>query len=155
MNVTPEPNSTSDKTIGPLETANEPPEGWPRWTAYMLGSLGLGGIGGLIFEWITMPLPWMIGPMVFATAAALAKAPVRGSKRIRSVVIPVLGVMLGSSFTPDTINYVSTWIPSIILMLVFVAIIIAVVAAYLESEPYRRDGRQFHFFRACDFLSMR
>ena len=62
--------------------------------------------------------------------AALAGAPIRGSNRVRSIVIPILGVMLGSSFTPETINDVSTWIPSLTLMLIFVAIVIALVALF-------------------------
>ena len=118
---------TSNKNSG------NPPEGWPRWTIYVLGSLGLGAIGGLLFSWLTIPLPWMIGAMIFSTLAALTGLPVRGSNRLRSIVVPVLGIMLGSSFSPETIGQVSMWIPSIILMLIFVAIIIATVAIYLNK----------------------
>ena len=123
---------TNGKAPGSSQTFHEPAEKWWRWTLYILGSLVLGALGGLVFDWVTMPLPWMIGPMVFATVAALAGAPVRGSKRVRSIVIPILGVMLGSSFTPETINDVSAWIPSLTLMLIFVSLIIAVVAFYLH-----------------------
>ena len=115
------------------KNSGNPTEGWPRWTIYVLGSLGLGAIGGLVFSWLTIPLPWMIGAMIFSTLAALAGLPVRGSNRIRSIVVPVLGIMLGSSFSPETIGQVSMWIPSIILMLIFVAIIIATVAIYLNK----------------------
>lgn len=108
-----------------------PAEGWPRWTFYMLASLAFGAAGGLIFDWLTMPLAWMIGAMVFSTVAALAGAPVRGSKRIRTIVVPVLGIMLGSSFTPETLDRVGTWVPSIATMLVFVTTVIAVVSVYL------------------------
>ena len=101
------------------KNSGEPPEGWPRWAFYVLGSLGLGAIGGLVFSWLTIPLPWMIGAMTFSTLAALTGLPVRGSNRIRSIVVPVLGIMLGSSFSPETIGQVSMWIPSIIVMLIF------------------------------------
>ena len=125
------------KPDGKAHTSNKnsgnPPEGWPRWTIYVLGSLGLGAIGGLVFSWLTIPLPWMIGAMIFSTLAALMGLPVRGSNRLRSIVVPVLGIMLGSSFSPETIGQVSMWIPSIILMLIFVAIIIATVAIYLNK----------------------
>ena len=128
-----EPKQAKGKQIENAKTSNKPAEGWSRWTLYIIGSLGIGAIGGLIFNWITVPLPWMIGPMVFSTAAALAKVPIRGSKRLRSMVIPVLGVMLGSSFTPETIDHVYTWIPSIILMLIFVLIVISIVSVYLHQ----------------------
>ena len=115
------------------KNSGNPTEGWPSWTIYVLGSLGLGAIGGLVFSWLTIPLPWMIGAMIFSTLAALTGLPVRGSNRLRSIVVPVLGIMLGSSFSPETIGQVSMWIPSIILMLIFVAIIIATVAIYLNK----------------------
>ena len=127
MNNQKKPDGRVNKNSG------TPPEGWPRWIIYVLGSLGLGAIGGLLFSWLTIPLPWMIGAMTFSTLAALTGLPVRGSNRIRSIVVPVLGIMLGSSFSPETIGQVSMWIPSIILMLIFVAIIIATVAIYLNK----------------------
>ena len=111
----------------------KPPEGWPRWTLYMLASLFLGTIGGLIFDWLTIPLAWMIGAMVFTTGAALSGAPVRGSRRIRTIFIPVLGIMLGSSFTPETLGQVSSWVPSVVTMLLFVVIVVAVVGVFLHK----------------------
>lgn len=80
-----------------------------------------------------MPLAWMIGAMVFATVAALSGVPVRGSSRLRSIVVPVLGIMLGSAFTPETLSQVHLWIPSIVTMLVFVSVVIACVAYYLHK----------------------
>ena len=127
------PKKPDEKVHTSNKNSGNPPEGWPRWTIYVLGSLGLGAIGGLLFSWLTIPLPWMIGAMIFSTLAALTGLPVRGSNRLRSIVVPVLGIMLGSSFSPETIGQVSMWIPSIILMLIFVAIIIATVAIYLNK----------------------
>jgi len=115
------------------EKVSVPAEGWPRWTIYMLASLALGAVGGVIFNWLTMPLAWMIGAMVFSTVAALAGAPVRGSQRIRTIFVPVLGIMLGSSFTPETLGQVSSWVPSVISMLIFVVVVIAVVSFYLHK----------------------
>ncbi len=129
--------TSSKKPNGPEPTSNKhsdaPSEGWPRWIIYVLGTLGLGAIGGLVFSWLTIPLPWMIGAMIFSTLAALAGLPVRGSNRVRSIMVPVLGIMLGSSFSPETIDQVFTWLPSIILMLIFVTIIIAAVSIYLNK----------------------
>ena len=137
-----DPNSQSTPrptaTDGPAaeraaQRMTEPAEGWPRWTIYVLGSLAFGALGGALFDWLTMPLAWMIGAMVFGTAAALMGAPVRGSKRIRNVMVPVLGIMLGSSFTPETLDHVGRWVPSVISMLIFVAAVIAVVGYYLHK----------------------
>ena len=111
----------------------KPAEGWPRWIIYMLASLVFGAIGGVIFHWLTMPLAWMIGAMTFTTGAALSGAPVRGSRRIRTIFIPVLGIMLGSSFTPETLGQVSSWVPSVVTMLLFVVIVVAAVGVFLHK----------------------
>ena len=111
----------------------KPAEGWPRWIIYMLASLVFGAIGGVIFHWLTMPLAWMIGAMIFTTGAALSGAPVRGSRRIRTIFIPVLGIMLGSSFTPETLGQVSSWVPSVVTMLLFVVIVVAAVGVFLHK----------------------
>ena len=115
----------------PAEGGWRPEDGWLKWGVAVVLSLALGALGGVVFDWLTMPLAWMIGSMVFATAAALAGAPVRGSRRLRNVMVPVLGIMLGSSFTPETLEHVGRWVPSVLSMLVFVAVVIAVVAIYL------------------------
>ena len=115
------------------DNLTKPAEGWPRWIIYMLASLVFGAIGGVIFHWLTMPLAWMIGAMIFTTGAALSGAPVRGSRRIRTIFIPVLGIMLGSSFTPETLGQVSSWVPSVVTMLLFVVIVVAAVGVFLHK----------------------
>ena len=115
------------------DNLTKPVEGWPRWIIYMLASLVFGAIGGVIFHWLTMPLAWMIGAMIFTTGAALSGAPVRGSRRIRTIFIPVLGIMLGSSFTPETLGQVSSWVPSVVTMLLFVVIVVAAVGVFLHK----------------------
>ncbi|MAH85048.1 MAG: hypothetical protein CBB68_12440 [Rhodospirillaceae bacterium TMED8] len=102
-----------------------------RWFMLIGMSLTIGTLGGLVFHWLTMPLAWMIGAMVFTTVAALMGAPVRGSRRLRSFMVPVLGIMLGSAFTPETLGQVDLWVPSILVMLIFVAVVIGCVGAFL------------------------
>ena len=133
MSATKDPASTDHRAENDPNHLTKPPEGWPRWTFYTLASLFLGTIGGLIFDWLTFPLAWMIGAMVFTTGAALSGAPVRGSRRIRTIFIPVLGIMLGSSFTPETLGQVSSWVPSVVTMLLFVVIVVAVVGVFLHK----------------------
>ena len=133
MSAAKDPAATDRRAENAPNNLTKPPEGWPRWTVYMLASLFLGAIGGLIFDWLTMPLAWMIGAMIFTTGAALSGAPVRGSRRIRTIFIPVLGIMLGSSFTPETLDQVSSWVPSVVTMLLFVVIVVAAVGVFLHK----------------------
>ena len=110
------------------------PEPFVQWLLLIIISLGIGGLGGILFDWLAMPLAWMIGAMVFVTIASLFGAPMRGSSKLRNVMVPVLGVMLGSSFTPETLDQAVSWIPSIITMLCFVTVVIACVATYLYKS---------------------
>jgi uncharacterized protein len=47
-------------------------------------ALALGICGGLLFQHLALPLPWMMGPMVFCTLAALLKAPVAAPPVIKA-----------------------------------------------------------------------
>lgn len=88
----------------------------------MLLALAIGAAGGALFHWLRMPLAWMIGAMVFVTVAAASGAPVLMSFRLRAVMIAVLGVMLGSAFTPDIVDHMARWSSSIVALFAYVAI---------------------------------
>jgi membrane AbrB-like protein len=120
-----------DEDPDSLPARGRPKEPLGRWLLLISMSLAIGAVGGVIFQWLHMPLAWMIGAMIFTTVAALSGAPVRGSSRLRSIMVPVLGIMLGSGFSPETLARVHLWIPSIVSMLAFVVVIIGCMAAYL------------------------
>jgi membrane AbrB-like protein len=90
-------------------------------------ALALGAIGGALFFTVNMPLAWMIGAMCFTTIAALAGAPVAGPGRLRNVMVTVLGVMLGSTFTPEVLDRAGQWMISIACLVVFIAAVVAAV----------------------------
>ena len=95
-------------------------------------TLLLGTIGAVIFDWLTMPLAWLIGAMIITTIAALAGVPLKPPGRLRNLMIGVLGIMLGCSFTPDIINNASQWWQSILTLLVFIVSLAAAVAVFLN-----------------------
>ena len=59
-------------------------------------ALFLGVISGFIFNWATLPLPWMLGAMFANIIASLIRLPVAGPNRLRPLVAIVIGVMLGT-----------------------------------------------------------
>jgi len=67
-----------------------------------------------------MPLAWMMGAMIFTTIASLSGVPLKASPHLRTIVIPILGLMLGSAFTPETMGRLGAWIPSMSLMIVYI-----------------------------------
>lgn len=97
-------------------------------------SLGLalliGAIGGASFHILGLPLAWMLGPMIFNMAAALRGLRVAVPLRLRSVMLAVLGVFLGSSFSPDVLARVHEWPWSLAAILAFTIASTALVALY-------------------------
>jgi uncharacterized protein len=103
--------------------------------ARMALALGLGLTGGALFFWLTMPLPWMIGALAATLTAAVAGLPIRAPERLRDPVIVVIGVLLGSGFSPALIGQAVTWGWSLMALGLYLAVAAAVVVPF-----YRRVG---------------
>lgn len=93
-------------------------------------------MGGALFHWLDIPLAWMLGPMVFNIAASVGRLPVSTPPALRTHLLPVLGVYLGGSFTPQTFERAGDWPLSLLAVIVFTLACTAVVAWY-----YRRLAR--------------
>ncbi|MBL8697195.1 MAG: AbrB family transcriptional regulator [Alphaproteobacteria bacterium] len=85
-------------------------------------ALTIGAAGGWVFAQLRLPLPWMLGAMTAVTIAALAGAPVRMMRWLRSIFITVLGVMLGASFTPTVVARMPGWWPTLLALGVWAAL---------------------------------
>lgn len=100
-------------------------------------ALVLGVIGGALFYWLRLPLPWMLGAMTLCTAAALWGAPVAAPGVIRSPMSAIIGVMLGSGFSPDIIYQLPQWlVPLAGLVLFMTASGVTVVWYYRKVGGY-------------------
>ena len=106
-------------------------------------ALAIGILGGSVFVWLKMPLPWMIGAAVFVSVAALAG--VRVAPRIpgRDIMFAVLGVLMGAAIRPDTFDHAELWTISLGGMIVFVLVVSAVIAAVLMRCGYDRITAYF------------
>ncbi len=62
----------------------------------------IGGVGGAVFAWLHLPLPWLIGSLVAVAAARLLGAPAEADPRLRNGFLGIIGIMLGAYFTPAT-----------------------------------------------------
>ena len=72
-------------------------------------ALAVGGGGGWLASIAQIPLAWMIGAMTATTLVAMSGLPVAMPQLLRNFMIAVLGVMLGSAFTPDLVQRVGEW----------------------------------------------
>jgi membrane AbrB-like protein len=92
-----------------------------RWLR-LAGTIALGGLGGALAAWAGLPLAWMIGAMLATTAGAMAGLPLAVPPVLRSLFVVVLGVMLGSSFTPAILDRLGEWAVSLSALVVYVAL---------------------------------
>ena len=102
------------------EAAAQPRAPWQTRATRLLGALALGGLGGALAAWAELPLAWMIGAMLATTAGSMAGLPIAVPPALRSLFVVVLGVMLGSSFTPALLDQLGTWAVSLAGLLAYV-----------------------------------
>jgi len=98
-------------------------------------ALAIGLTGGIAAFFAGLPLPWMLGPMIANTVAAMLRAPISGPDKLRPFVMPVIGVMLGSAVTAEIFGLLGTWLLTLFLLPLFLA-----CASGISYAVYRRIG---------------
>lgn len=106
----------------------------PRTT---LVALAIGTFGGWIASLAGLPLAWMIGAMSATTAAAALGLPVAMPIGFRHFMVAVLGVMLGSGFSPEMLDRIGDW-----------ALSLAMLALYAAAAG---GAGLFYFRRICGY----
>lgn len=96
-------------------------------------ALLLGIAGGALFQGLSLPLPWMMGPMLFCTLAALLRAPAAAPPVIRPPMTMVIGVMLGAAFSPDLVARIPQWWPATLGLVAFIALCGGSVVWYFRA----------------------
>ena len=92
--------------------------------AIYAGALVFGAIG----DWLRLPLPWLIGAMVFATALRLMDRPVRVPWVTRPVGQVLVAASVGLSFTPEAVGAVAQLIVPMV-----AAAVLTVAAGFLTA----------------------
>lgn len=82
----------------------------------LLLALMIGTIGGFVFDYLRMPLAWMLGACVFSTIAAFSGLRIGMRVRLRQGMIIIMGVLLGAGFTPDLVQRLGQWAVSLCLL---------------------------------------
>ncbi|MBT4939805.1 MAG: AbrB family transcriptional regulator [Rhodospirillaceae bacterium] len=101
---------------------------WPE----LLVSLVISLAGALLFVFLTLPLPWLIGPVVATTIAAMSGIKVWMPNELRLPMFFVLGASFGLNIQPGLGDQVGLWIPSIVMVTIYVAVGISLATAYLH-----------------------
>jgi hypothetical protein len=96
-----------------------------EWRPFAL-ALVIGAIGGYVFQLLKLPLPWMLGPMAATTAAALMGATLKVPSWARDTMLPIVAVMLGSTFEPSWFRRMDEFavsLPLVLLNSLFLAVL--------------------------------
>lgn len=102
-------------------------------------TIAIGTAGGAIFNWLQMPLPWMLGAMLAAGTVTLSGVRTCVDGRVRTVMIVVLGVLLGSAFTPDILDRIALWPATLGGLLAFVLVGTLATYTYFRCVGFDRS----------------
>ena len=95
--------------------------------------LCFGGLLGTGASLIGIPLPWLIGPLVGTAAIALTGVEIKTPPQMRKLGQMTAAVAIGTTFTPDVINGLSSYI-GIIIFCAAASILAAVVSASILAR---------------------
>ena len=98
----------------------------------------IGGLGGAVFWLLHLPLPWLIGALVAVAGARLAGLPADADPRMRNFFLGIIGIALGSYFTPATAAVLAAK-AGLLLLAAFVTLAIGAALAPLLAKRARVD----------------
>ncbi|MDH3715238.1 MAG: AbrB family transcriptional regulator [Gammaproteobacteria bacterium] len=90
----------------------------------VLYSLGLGLAGGAVGNFFDIPLGWLLGAILANMVASMHSLPVAIPRSFRQASLIVIGVMIGSAFSPQLLEHAHQWGFSLAGMILLLAIAI-------------------------------
>ncbi|OCL92016.1 AbrB family transcriptional regulator [Aliarcobacter thereius] len=93
--------------------------------AKMLLALIIGLFGSIIFIYLHLPLPWLLGS-IFATSLAIRFdfLPIKSPKLFSAPARILIGLAIGSAFTPEILQYIPQYSFSLLLVIPFTILVI-------------------------------
>ena len=101
-------------------------------------TLGLAALGTGVFWVLSLPLPFLFGPLSACLLAALAGAPLKGLGQVSVGARTILGVAVGASLTPEVVARVPQMAASVALIPLYVAVI-GLVGVPFFRKVYKFD----------------
>jgi len=106
----------------------------------------VGTVGGAVFNYFNMPLPWMMGSMFASGMITLAGVQLKMDSRLRTLMILVIGVLLGSAFSPEILARIPRW--PITLAALAAYVLVSTMAAYWFYRLFAKFDPRTAFFAA-------
>ncbi len=95
---------------------------FPNYIVRYAIAIVIGVFSGIAAYLANVPLPWLLGPIIGTTIAAVIGIPISSPVFLRPVAIPVLGVMLGSGFQVSLFKQVSSWLVTLAFVPIFIVV---------------------------------
>ena len=105
---------------------------WRRNGRYALAWI-LGGFGSLAFVHFNLPLPWFLGALTVCLIASVAALPIERPKPLAIPMRAVLGVAIGSAFTPAILGRAGSMAWSLALLIPFMLFVIGLGMVFYEK----------------------
>jgi uncharacterized protein len=129
----------SDRRDGELGGGPAPPKGkelvdemLPMPLRGYILALAIGSVGAFVFYCLSLPLPWFLGALTACLVGSVAGI---GVVRPRPLSIPmraVLGVAVGSAYTPAILDRLDSMAWSLLLLIPFMLLVIVMGMAFYE-----------------------
>jgi len=92
----------------------------------------VGALGALAALWLGVPAPFLTGPSLAVTLAALAGMPAHIPVRLRDAVFLLIGINMGSAVTPEAVETAARWPGSMVALGVTIVAIMAAGGALMQ-----------------------
>ncbi len=104
----------------------------PHRPAHVLATLAVAAAGALLFRVLGLPLPFLLGAVCATTLAGLAGLPVTLPSALRTLVMAILGTVIGTAFDPGRLHGLARFGASLAGLVVAVAATAAAGWLYLR-----------------------
>jgi uncharacterized protein len=95
-------------------------------------TLAIALVGGVSFLLLNLPAALVSGSVVFVAAAALFGRPMRVPLPLARVCYVIVGILLGTVVTPETLHGITAWPGSILLLMICSLAMMGATMAYLR-----------------------
>ncbi len=128
--------------VAPVSIAELIPQPWGGYAFALL----VGALGSLVFVHFKLPLPWFLGALTACLVASVVRAPIARPKPLSIPMRAVLGVAVGSAYTPALLDRLPGMLGSLALLIPFMLFVIAMGMIFYERVA--RFDRPTAFYSA-------
>jgi membrane AbrB-like protein len=111
----------------------------------MLLAICIGAFGSILFIYLHLPLPWLLGA-IFTTSIAMRfeNLPIQNPKVFSTPARIIIGLIIGSAFTPEILDFLHIYLFSILLIIPY-TILVTFAGMYYYIKVLKYDRKTAFF----------